>query len=475
VTIRTIVPLVAGRKSRPATTPFSIGDELNCYFDSAAEPNNVHLEAWLPGHLRPDMLRAATAAVLADVPATRGRRAAGQWWRGGYAWDFPPVTDADPVSVTSWRTDAELDMARTRFLSTAPDLDCSPPFRLLLAQGPEWDSVILNAHHAAFDGRSCMQVLRLIADRYSGGQPRHAPGPDHVAVTPPRSVGAPPRSEDAPPAEDLMAAHPAGSRPPARGLPVPARIAPQHEDARAGRRAPGYGLRLLEWPGVPAVPASGGGSRVTVNDLLIAALMQAIARWNTARRRRPAPIQISMPIDTRPPGHASELGNLSRLCTVTGDPRHVADPAAAVAGQTRAAKSTPGPPDSPVLMMLARTRLPFPLKRALARLALRSLGRLVCDSSLLSNLGNVTDPPTFGTFTPARMWFSTSTHMPRGLSIGAITVGGRLQLCFRYRNALLDAAAARDFAAGYAAALSALSALSVRSALPGPPDDRTGQ
>jgi hypothetical protein len=54
------------------------------------------------------------------------------------------------------------------------------------------------------------------------------------------------------------------------------------------------------------------------------------------------------------------------------------------------------------------------------------------------------------------MWFSAAAHMPRGLSVGAITVGGRLQLCFRYRNALFDQAAADDFAAEYARALSAL-------------------
>jgi len=56
------------------------------------------------------------------------------------------------------------------------------------------------------------------------------------------------------------------------------------------------------------------------------------------------------------------------------------------------------------------------------------------------------------------MWFSTSAHMPRGLSVGAITVDGRLQLCFRYRRALLDDAAAGEFAAMYAAVLSRLSA-----------------
>jgi hypothetical protein len=51
------------------------------------------------------------------------------------------------------------------------------------------------------------------------------------------------------------------------------------------------------------------------------------------------------------------------------------------------------------------------------------------------------------------MWFSTTAHMPRGLSVGAITVGGRLQLCFRYRQALFDEAAAAEFVALYAAAL----------------------
>jgi hypothetical protein len=54
------------------------------------------------------------------------------------------------------------------------------------------------------------------------------------------------------------------------------------------------------------------------------------------------------------------------------------------------------------------------------------------------------------------MWFSPSAHMPRGLSVGAISVSGRLQVCFRYRRALLDDAAGRAFAAEYAASLSAL-------------------
>jgi hypothetical protein len=43
--------------------------------------------------------------------------------------------------------------------------------------------------------------------------------------------------------------------------------------------------------------------------------------------------------------------------------------------------------------------------------------------------------------------------MPRGLSVGAITLAGRLHLCLRYRNALFSAPAAARFAWSYAAAL----------------------
>jgi NRPS condensation-like uncharacterized protein len=466
VTIRA-VDAPSGRDGRPGGRPFSVVDELNCYFDSPAEPNNVQLEVWLPGHLGADRLRAAVAAVLADVPAARARRAARPRWRAGYTWEIPPGADADPVSVIGWRTEAELGAARTRFLAAAPELDLSPPFRLLLAQGPERDSLILNAHHAAFDGRSCVRLLRLIAARYGGEVPNQEPVPARKPVLARKPV--PARElvlarEQASPAgprpQSRASELPAGSGPRPRGVSRPrwdtARIASQHGNGRAARGTPGYGLTLLGWPGVPAAPPSRSESRPTVNDLLIAALIASITRWNTVRRRRPGRIRISMPVDARPAGHGDDLGNLSRLCTVTVDPCRVADLTAAVARQTRRAKSGHGPLVGPAQAAVARTRLPAGVKRRLLRLALRAVGRVRCDTSLLSNLGTIAEPPTFGTFTPTRMWFATSAHMPRGLSVGAVTVGGRLNLCFRYRNALLDAPAGRDFATEYAAALSAL-------------------
>ena len=422
-------------RSRPPLRRFGVVDELSCYFDSPAEPNNVHLEVWLPGHLDEARLRQAVMALLTAQPAARARQAPGHRWRHGYAWEIPPQADYDPVSVTNWRTGAELDAARARFLATAPPLDLSPPFRLLRARGPEGDSLILNAHHAAFDGHSCLLVLCLIADLYSG----RVAAPELVPEDPgPRpSQGARPRRATLRPA---------------------ARIAPRGADDRA----PGYGFCLLGWPGVPAVPQPADGLRATVNDLLVAALAETISRWNAGgRERHPARcIRISVPADARPPGARDALGNLSRLCTVTAEPGEPGGAAlvAAVTAQTRQAKDQAGPQVDPALAALAKMPLPATVKRRLVRLAVRCLGRRAASTSLLSNLGNITSPPRFGSLTPARMWFSTSAHMPRGLSVGAITVEGRLQLCFRSRRALLDDAAASEFAAEYAAVLTSLAA-----------------
>ena len=463
----------AARRALPPADhrTFGIMDELNCYFDSPNEPNNVHVEIWLPGHLDPDRLRDAVTAMLADQPRAGARRADRSWWRRGYAWEFPLQADLDPVSTARWQTEADLDLARARFLATAPPLDRSPPFRLLLAHGPGRDSLILNAHHAAFDGRSCLRLLLLIADRYGVGLPAEPDRTDRFGAL----AGPPGRPQ--PPGKQSSGTGPATSqlpgnhspvrrfRPPVRRFRPPvrrtARIASRHASGRRPRRAPGYGFALLGWPGVPAALQPENEPRVTVNDLLIAALIRAIMRWNASAHRRPARVRISMPVDARPPGSDDELGNLSRLCTVAADPLSTAPLTAVVAGQTRRAKHQPGPPVSPAQAAVAKAPLPTSVKRRVMRLAVRCLGRLECDTSLLSNLGNITDAPRFGVLSPARMWFSTSAHMPRGLSVGAITVDGQLQLCFRYRNALFDAAAAHDFATEYAAALATLAGTEV--------------
>jgi hypothetical protein len=84
--------------------------------------------------------------------------------------------------------------------------------------------------------------------------------------------------------------------------------------------------------------------------------------------------------------------------------------------------------------------------------ALRLAGLMLCYTSLVSNLGQI-EAPAFGAMTADQVWFSTSAHMPRGLSLGAVGAGGRLALAFRYRRALFSGADAADFAGRYAKVL----------------------
>ena len=447
-------------------------DEFSCYDDSPGEPNNVHLEVMLPGHLEEGAFRAAVAATLGALPRTRARLAPGGPWRPRLEWEFPPAPDLDPVVVTTWRDQSELAHERASFLASAPPLDTSPPLRLLLASGPGGDCVILNAHHAALDGISCLQVLYRVAGNYDGAF-EHA-GASHDVNAAPGLSGAAARPAEAAAAAGLRTGPAAANR---RVLPrFAARIAPQHANGTHGRGEPGYGFHLSRWPCVPSVPPHPGPSAATVNDVLIAALIVAISEWNESHGVRARPIRVTMPLggrDTGPDQHRGSggspprtstedmmLGNLSRLAAVTAQPPRPGSEAglliADVARQTRHAKENPGPQIDPLSGALAAPWCPVAVKRHLLRAALHTVGRLVCDTSLVSNLGNLADPPRFGPAAPEQMWFSTSAHMPRGLSLGVITTRGRLHVCFRYRRALFDEVAAAEFARLYASALSAL-------------------
>jgi NRPS condensation-like uncharacterized protein len=456
-------PRTPATPRRLPRTRFGVVDELSCYYDTPAEPCTVHLEVRLLGPVDERALRIAVDAALAAHPRAMARRAAAGWWRPRHRWEQPLRPDVDAVAVTRWANDEELGQERARFLGSAPPLDSSPAVRVLLAMGPGEDHVILSAHHAALDGVSCLDLLRSISWHYGPGVPASAaqavaelaePNP---AMPVPTAVA---RARPGPAGPASAAPTPAAAGRRLLGvLPRPAaRITPVHDqedDQRDGR--PGYGFRLLVLP-VPAVRLGGQEPHPTVNDLLITALAVAIARWNADHGRPDSRIRITMPINARLPDQRGAAGNLSRLATVTASPaaggQGIRPLLADVSAQTRWAKDHAGPQVDPVSRALAVAPFPSAGKALLLRLALRTAGPLLCDTSLVSNLGNIADPPWFGQHAVTGMWFSTFVQMPRGLSVGAVTIGGQLHLCLRYRRALFSAAAADEFAAGYAAAVS---------------------
>jgi hypothetical protein len=423
---------------QPPRAPFDPIDELSCYYDTHGEPNNVHLEVLVPGPVDCLTLRQAVARALAAAPRARGRMAPGRAFRCRYTWEFPPVPDADPLSHATWSDEGELAVVRDRFLASSPPLRTSPPVRLLLASGPGATCVMLKAHHAAMDGISSLELLRDIAARYRAITGDLA-GPG--AAVPP-GPGPAVRGEPVSPIPWPSARVAAVRRYPAARI-APDRNRPEHRD--------GYGLRVLPVASIPRAPGA------TVNDTLIAALIATISRWNAAHRRRPRTISITVPVNVRGPGLPGAVGNHSRIAKVTADPRTAAGDLplllAVVSGQTSAIRRVRPERASAGASERAPGWCPVALKRLAVRFALRAVGRIVCDTSMLTNLGNVADPPWSGYLGPVRMAFSSSAHMPRGMSVGAVTADGQLQLSFRYRHALFDAAAADRFSSIYAAVL----------------------
>jgi NRPS condensation-like uncharacterized protein len=208
------------------------------------------------------------------------------------------------------------------------------------------------------------------------------------------------------------------------------------------------------------------GSGASVNDVLITALMLTIADWNASRRPagrglagRPGLIRITMPVGDRlQAGPGGAWANRSRLAVVAARVAAGADPAlvlAEVARQTTLAKRRQGLQVDAVSRALTAAPIPAEVKRVALRAALRIAGPALCDTALLSNLGPV-EPPSFAGLTASQVWFSTSAHLPRGLSVGAVSAAGQLRLTFRYRRALLSAADAAEFGGRFALALDRL-------------------
>jgi NRPS condensation-like uncharacterized protein len=448
-----------GSRSGPTSWPLTPIEELDLYLESAAEPSLIQLETLVRGHLDAAALESALADALAADPAARRQLAAASRWRRRLRWET--AGDAGRLTVASWRSTDQLAALR-EWVSAWPIPLRDRTVRLILAVGSEHDIVILQTHHAAFDGISSLALLTAIgaayrersADAARGGLETIGPetigpetiGPQAISLPAPRSAG--------PPGTGRAGTGRAG------GIPGPlTRICvrlPGVVTRIAARAAspdrPGYGSVHRSIP-VPRPERQGSGPFPTVNDLLVAALIATVDRWNAAQGARSERIRIAVPVNARDRRDRwAGPGNQTRLIRVTANSGERADPArllAQVAAQTRAGKQRRSAGLDATSRLLATGWAPTAVKRTAARLARRVAGPVCTDTALLSNLGVPPEPPSFSGSGTEPIWFSGPAQMPRGLGVGAVTTAGRLHLCVHYRHALLDRSAAADFTALY--------------------------
>jgi NRPS condensation-like uncharacterized protein len=438
------------RKNAAPRRPFTIPDEMACHFDTEAEPFNIHLEMRIPGRLDRKTFHAAAIAALIANPYASARRAPHGLLTSSYVWEHPATLDRDPVSFINVADDADLARKRADFISWSPSVDASPPASLLVASAPDYDYVILNGHHAAMDALSWLDFLRDIGRRYRAAAANAGlPGLDLPT---------------APPADAPQHAGRSSSRA-SISLPRSGRVSRRRyraarpaRIARDGSSGRGYGLHLMLLPEVPAVRPFSTGEKATLNEALITALIAAIGRWNAARGQRARHIRITTPFNARNPDDINAAGNLSRLVTIAAAPPAGEDDLSSllldVAHQARSARQRRGHQVGAGTRLLAALYCPAAVKRLAVHAALRTVGPLLCDSAMLTNLGHVPDAPDFGINGRIIMAFSAQAQMPRGLSVAAITAGGQLQLALRYSRALFDEAATELFGTTLLSALS---------------------
>ena len=432
----------AGDDTLRGRVPFTVIDQAVHILDTPVEPWTIQVELGLEGSLDEDRLRQALHASLARHPMARARMVPARVRDRNLWWELGPEPDVDPLRVRRCPDEASLAAARSELYSRAVPLVEAPPFRLWLVRGSQGDHLMLNANHAAFDGFGCVRLLQSLARDYTG-QPDPVP---EIELEEARDV------------TSLLAAHDAAVRKRrARMLASKlsdlarptASIAPE-----GGSSAPGYGFHhrvLSEEQTQPLDKESGP----TVNDLLVAALHLAVQSWNDAHGRESGRIGVLVPVNLRPKEWRQEVvTNFVLDARVVTSPSERLTPRAllqAVSVQSERIKKGGGAALVDVLKPWAE--LPLWAKKPLSPF-LSADGRLV-DTAVLSNIGPLPDPPDFGPDggRTVEAFFSAPTRMPCGLSVGAITVDGRLHLSFRYRHPQFDESAARRFADRFLAEL----------------------
>jgi NRPS condensation-like uncharacterized protein len=460
---------VPGR-TLPPTRRFSPLEDAIAHAGRPGAPMTMGFTLVPSGHLDPRHLDAALDAALLACPMLRARRQRLGRWQRWPRWEWPD--DVEPRVVSRrWTPGTPLESVWRVVLAEPLALDQPPLVRVVHLQGERRDALLVAVHHAAVDGRGGLLFLQHLAAAYT-----ELDGTVHRDGL--RVVGVVGDGSGGPRAGSGGGVGPAGALPPpARSslfdvvrAPRAARVAGRAVPPDEGGSPCRVTHRWLDGDASVAVTAAARCAGVTVTDLLVAALHLAIHDWNTARRLPPDLVTVTVPVRAErglggdPADPATN--RTVQITTQTARPHRV-DPArtlSAVSEQLGAVRAqatlppdpthAPGEPAASSVLAL----LPERWRRRVPAMASALTGDRFLASSRLSNLGAVPGPTLdFGTVTTVDLGFSTPVRMPQGVTLGVVGFGGRLQLAFRWCEALWDGAEAEQFADVYLAALRRLS------------------
>lgn len=391
------------------------GDLVN----PTAVPWSVQLEAGVTGTLDERRLRAALVEAL------------------GLESRDPEILD-----IVECPDDTTLSATRAQFQGLAVP-PAWPPLRARLARRQGGDILMLNLNHAVSDGFGALRVLGAIARTYAG-RGDHCHRPDYLAL---RNLPVGPASA---PVSGVRQRYRSAVERVRDLLSPPARLAPD-QDGDQGGDQDGFGFHHVTLS--PELTRALSRPAVDGEDVLLAALHLAIAAWNADHQEPAHRIGVLSTANLRPrEWPLQSVANLSVTARVSTSRRHRTSAAAAVkAVHTQTERNQRSRTGTALITALRRSGLLVLWAKQSVVVIQPITGNWRVDTAMLCTLDRLPSPQSFGGDAGAttNVWFSVPPRIPLGLSVGAVTVSGRLHLVVRYPYHLFSADAARRFSDGF--------------------------
>jgi hypothetical protein len=318
--IDTPAPAVA---SPPAPVPLAPFEHLMLADARRGHPLHFYIECEVEGDLDEQRLSAAVASAVGRHPLLTSRVA---YDRGRPTW-----VPADGTPEVEWQPAAD---AADPWRPIDPTRECG--WRLVVlpaasgAGGIRTRRIVLVVQHACCDGIAALEFFGDVWAAYAG-------------IAPP-PLDATPRPRPAPPAAESPAPRLSPWRQAlafARFLPTSLARDRGHAAPRAGENAnavPPYETLALDRDATDRLHAAAVAAGASLNDLLVAAAMMAIARWNERLRGRSGNIRITMPVSLREPRQRLPARNVISYAFIDRAAAALRDPRALVVSITEATR-----------------------------------------------------------------------------------------------------------------------------------------
>lgn len=402
-------------------------------------PMTFFIECEVEGTLSVDRLRGAVSAAARRHPLLRSRVA----WREGRPWWLAPDVEPtiEPDGPNAWRP---IDITQESGL------------RLVVVAAGTRQRVVMVAHHAALDGVAAGEFFGDLWACYDGREPpAFSAGRRRMATAAVAADTAAPGPFAA--TWPFVAFRP---QPLARSAALAAATAVTEDRSPQ----PPFASHTLDRDQTTALRGVVTAHGWSLNDLVVAAVMRAVGRWNERAGRRSGNVRITLPVSLRAVGSRGPAGNDLGYAFLDRTPAECADPRRLVAGLAEASRwiVETGAAREFVGAASALARRPW-LLRAITRLP-------VCFSTaVVSTIGDPSRrmkagvPKHDGLDAPGGLVIRGIRGVPplrpgTRAAVGASTYGGELTLsclCSAVPGDRPSQPAAREFAALVAAELTA--------------------